>query len=81
MRGLYFLDISLLVLYEPKKLRHIFRKTSPKGFLASKCDVGNRNFLRNWRIFLEEFFEKLEDFFGGFFWKECFGRNVLGEMF
>ena len=64
-------------------------KTSPKGFSASKCDVGNwleeycgRNFLGGifWeeffgRIFLKEFFGR--NFSGGIFWEELFGRNFL----
>jgi hypothetical protein len=42
-------------------------KTSPKGFSASKYDVGNWIFSKS--------FEKLE-----IFWK-FFGRNFLGEIF
>ena len=64
------------------------KKTSPKGFSASKCDVGNWIFSKS-----KEFFEKLlgkfldfwEDFFGRiFFWKnfleEVFGRNFWEEF-
>ena len=48
------------------KLRHCenaskFEKTSPKGFSASKCDVGN------WMS--QEFFEKLFGIFFDFFGK------------
>ena len=66
-------------------------KTSPKGFSASKCDVGNwifqnlRNFFRNClEIFLEEFlwqnflggiFER--NFLRGFYWEDLF----LGGLF
>jgi len=58
-------------------------KTSPKGFSASKCDVGN--YFQNLRIFLGNFW----DFFGGFFWRnflggifwlDLFGKNYLGGI-
>ena len=72
------------------------KKTSLKGFSASKCDVGIwyfqnlRNFLEIfwifWGIFLE-FFKRiffggiiLEKFFGRIFWEELFGRNFLVEI-
>ena len=60
-------------------------KTSPKGFSASKCDVG---------IFLIYFFENFKEFsvellaeffggifFGGIFWEKFFGRIFLGGFF
>ena len=61
-------------------------KTSPKGFSASKCDVGN------WIFSKLEIFEKLFgnclDFFGifgGFFWRIFLGgffwRNFFGGIF
>ena len=72
-------------------------KTSPKGFLTSKCDVGYwiffqiRNFLRNYLgfflIFLGFFWMNFfgwffwEDVLGGFFWKDFFGRIFLGGFF
>ena len=64
------------------------KKTSPKGFSASNCDVGNWIFSKS-----QEFFEKLignfldflgiflEDFFGGTFFEEFIGRNFLGGSF
>ena len=68
------------------------KQTSPKGFSASKCDVGNWIFSKS-----KEFFEKLlgkildlwgnflEDFLGGIFgrnfWEEFFGRNFFGRIF
>ena len=60
------------------------KKTSPKGFSASKCDVGNWILSKSWefllRIFWESFGNFLEDFLGGFFWKEflvCIGIDCL----
>ena len=66
-------------------------KTSLKGFLTSKCDVGNwiffqiRNFVKNclkffglFRNFLD-FFERIflgGFFWGGFFWEEFFVHIV-----
>jgi hypothetical protein len=57
----------------------ILRETSPKGFSASKCDVGN------W-IFFGGFFKKLigifwRIFLGGIFWEEFFGRIFWEEFF
>ena len=57
------------------------QKTSPKGFPASKCDVGDWIFSKSWecqfsRFFVGEFFLELfanmleffcEDILGGFF--------------
>ena len=39
------------------------KKTSPKGFSASKCDVGNWIFSKSWRI-LGDFWGILVGFFG-----------------
>ena len=56
--------------------------TSPKGFSASKCDVGNWIFTK-----LETFWEivLMFWFFGGIFWKNFFGgffgEDFLGGMF
>ena len=71
--------------------------TSPKGFWASKCDVGNwifSNCLRNcWEFFFDflgnfwEFFRRIfwGDFLGKFFWRIFLGgffwRNFFGEIF
>ena len=45
------------------------KKTSPKGFLASKCDEGNWIFSK-----FEKFIEKLfGNFLGGIFLDEFFG--------
>ena len=65
--------------------------TSPKGFSASKCDVGNRIFSKSKAFFekmLGKFLDFVGEFFGGFFgrmfwggffgrifWEEFFGRN------
>jgi hypothetical protein len=59
------------------------RKTSPKGFSAYKCDVGN------WIFSKLGIFEKLFGncldflgiFFGGFFWRFFFWRIFLEEVF
>ena len=62
-------------------------ETSPKGFSASKCDVGNWIFSKS-----KEFFEKLlgkfldlRGIFGGLFERNflggIFGRNFLGGIF
>ena len=50
-------------------------KTSPKGFLASKCDVGNWIFSKL-GIF-EKFVRNSLEIFGGFFWN-FFWRNLFG---
>ena len=51
-------------------------KTSPKGFSASKCDVG---------IFFHFYFEIVKEFFriifGGIFLAEFFWRIFLGGFF
>ena len=66
-------------------------KTSPKGFSASKCDVGNWMFSKLgtfWEIFCK-FFGFFQDFrfffriflgifFGGIFREDLFGRIFLG---
>ena len=44
-------------------------QTSPKGFLASKCDIGNWNFFD---FFLDSFGEFFE-----FFWEDFLGRKSL----
>ena len=46
--------------------------TSPRGFLASKCYVGNWIFSKSWEFF--------GDFFGNFL-DDFFGRNFLGGIF
>ena len=53
-------------------------KTSPKGFSASKCDVGNWIFSKSW-----VFFEKVFGILGGFFWNLFVGFFVgfFGEEF
>ena len=57
------------------------KKTSPKGFSASKRDIGN------WIFSKLGIFEKLLDFFGllgGFFWiflDEFFWRITFGGFF
>ena len=72
------------------------RETSPKGFSASKCDVGNWIFskskdffeklLGNFLYFLEGIFGEIfwrifwEEFFGRIFREEFFRRNFLGEI-
>ena len=43
-----------------------FKETSPKGFSASKCDVGYWIFSKSW------------EFFGNFFWKFL---GILWELF
>jgi hypothetical protein len=43
-------------------------ETSPKGFSASKCDVGNWIFSKSYEFFGEFFENFLEDFFVGIFW-------------
>ena len=50
-------------------------KTSPRGFLASKCNVGNWIF-QNLRIFLESFW----NFFKSIFFEGCFLRDFLGGL-
>jgi hypothetical protein len=71
--------------------------TTPKGFSATKCDVGNWTFSKS-----KEFFEKLlgkfldflgnflenflggifwEEFLGGIFWEEFFWKNIFGRNF
>ena len=62
-------------------------KKSPKGFSASKCDVGNwifpkfqKKFEKLFGIFLDSGGNFWEDFFGGFVWKDFFGRNYLVEI-
>ena len=71
------------------------RETSPKGFLASKYDVGNWIFSKSfffWNCFwnILEFFLNflliffaifLEDFFGGIFWEKFFGRIFWEDLF
>jgi hypothetical protein len=59
-------------------------KTSPKGFSASKCGVGNwifSKFLGG--IFGRSFLVKLllEKKIGGHFWKELFGKTFFGKKF
>ena len=81
---LWFIDVSLK--------RTFNEKTSPKGFSASKCDVGNWIFSKSWeflggnflgyfflRNFWEEFFERI--FLGEIFCEVYFGRNFLGGFF
>ena len=71
--------------------------TSPKGFSASKCDVGNwifskskeflRNCLENYWIFLGFFWRIFleeffwKNFFGGSFWKEFLGGIFWEDFF
>ena len=50
-------------------------KTSPKGFLASKCDVGNWIFSKLGTF--EKFVRNSLEIFGGFFWN-FFWRNLFG---
>ena len=60
------------------------RQTSPKGFSASKCDVGNwilSNCLRNCQEIFQNFQEIFENFWGGFFWKDFLGGFFLEEFF
>ena len=58
------------------------KKTSPKGFSASKCDVGNWIFSKSWE-FLGGIFGR--NFLKNFFWKKffgsIFGRNFFGKLF
>ena len=82
--GLFILQKNQVVL--------ILKKTSPKGFSASKCDEGNwilsksqksfENFFGNFLDFLGNFLGILqEDFFEGIYLEEFFGRNFLGGFF
>ena len=51
--------------------RHTQVKTSPKGFSASKCDVGNWIFSKSWKFFencFGDFLEIFRDFFWKIFW-------------
>ena len=48
------------------------RKTSPKGFSASKCDVGNWIFSKSKELFEKLLENFLEDFLGGIFWEDFF---------
>ena len=54
-------------------------KASPKGFSASKCEVGNWIFSKL-GIF-EKFFGFFLDFFWGFFWRNFFERFFFGRIF
>ena len=77
----------------PKKLWLIFmemkQKTSPKGFSASQCDVGNRIFSKSCEFFgniFEIFFEIFWEYFGNFggiFWGILCGIlcGILWEFF
>ena len=61
-------------------------KKSPKGFSASKCDVGiffDFFFLKFLRNFFEEFLEEFfwRNFFGGIFREKFFWRIFLGGFF
>ena len=71
--------------------KHIFSITSPKGFSASKCDVGNWILSKFWN-FLEKLFGNFMDFFGsllrifweylgGIFWEDFLGGIFLGGIF
>ena len=67
------------------KNRQITAKTSPKGFSASKCDVGNWIFSKLgtfWEI-VWKFFGFIKDFFGEFFefFLEGFLRGIFWEDF
>ena len=63
-------------------------KRSPKGFSASNYDVGNWIFSKS-KIFFEKLLGKflyffgnfLEDFLGGIFFKESFGKEFLRGFF
>ena len=71
-------------------LKTILIQTSPKGFSASKCDVGNWIFsklgtfleiVRKFFGFLRDFFEELLGFFLDFFWKYFLGGFFLEDFF
>ena len=57
-----------------------YKKTSPKGFSASKGDVGNWIFSKL-GTFWELFWIFCEDFFRRIFWEDFFGRTFLGGFF
>jgi hypothetical protein len=72
-------------------------KTSPKGFSASKCDVGNWIFSKSWNCLRFFFFfiggifwgifrgfiggMVLENFLGGIFLEDFFGGICFGGIF
>ena len=52
---------------------YYLKKTSPKGFSASKCDVGNWIFSKSWEFF-EKLFGNFMDFLGSLL-------RIFGEFF
>ena len=71
--------VSVLLISKVEKYRSFVIETSPKGFSASKCDVGDWMFLKSW-----EFFRNCLEFFGkfsGIIWEDFCGRNFLGGFF
>ena len=72
------------------KCQELSELTIPKGFLVSKCDVGNWIFSKSkeffseiaWKI-LGGFFGRkfLEGSFGRNFWEDFFGKNFWGGFF
>ena len=64
---------------------NFMNKTSTKGLLASKCDVGNWIFskLGTFREIVWNFFSYFWfflDFLGGTFWEDFFGRNFWEDF-
>ena len=69
-----FLSFTEQLLWAKKNL---IKKTSPKGFLAFKCDKGNWILSKNFGL-EGEFFG---NFLGGFFWRHFLGKNFLEDIF
>ena len=85
---------STVLICKLVKQKVLSMETSPKGFSASKCDVGNWILSKSWEFFeklfgnfmifgefIKNFLAIFWEFLGGTFWEKFFGKKISGRIF